>query len=209
LKKLVYESYVGQRFLAGPLSANVRTIEVLNILRHDRREISVICRVKFKNPISKTIFEDRKAEVHLLDRERKGSFLYFIRRRLPAPPKGVDPRSVYLSVPWSVENGVGRVTMLGNTRQIHKVLQDTRRAGVAYKIVSLSDAKFSAASLLGLLTGKQREAISTSFELGYYDIPRKAGSDEIAKKLGIRNPTFVAHRRKAELRLLTEIMKEN
>lgn len=98
--------------------------------------------------------------------------------------------------------------MLGSDRQIKEVLRETRKAGVHYEVISLSDAKFSPASLLGLLTEKQRNALVAAFELGYYDIPRRKDSDEIAKKLGIRNPTFVAHRRKAERHLFAEIMKE-
>ena len=60
---------------------------------------------------------------------------------------------------------------------------------------------------MSLLTEKQREVLTAAFQSGYFDIPRKMSSDELAVKLGIRNATFVAHRRKAERRLLAEILK--
>jgi len=206
VKQLVYEVQIGQRFLAGPLSRKVKSIEVLNVLRHDRNEISVICNVKFKDQFSRTLFEDAEGECQLLEQE--GSiFTFFVKRRLPRPPRGVNPRSVFLSTPWKVENGVGRATLLGSGKQIMTMLRALEKEGFPYRVISLTEANFSSSSLLGLLTDKQRETLALAFRSGYYDIPRKTGSDELSRKMGIRNPTFVAHRRKAERRLIAEILK--
>jgi hypothetical protein len=209
MRRLVYEVYIGQRFLAGPLSQNVKSVEVLNILRHDRTEVSVICRVEFKDLSSRSrnLFDDNKAEIHLLEKEKKGVYTFFVKRKLPNPPKGINPRSVYLSVPWRVENGTGTATLLGNAEQIRGMLKGLQKGGISYKVISLTDAKFSSSSLVSLLTSKQRKALTTAFNLGYYDLPRRIGSDELSRKLGISNPTFVAHRRKAERQLLAEILK--
>lgn len=209
MRQLIYEVNIGQRFLAGPLSQTVKSVEVLNILRFDDKEISVICRVEFKDPnsIENTIFDDKEAETQILQKDAEVLYTFFVRRKLPEPPKGVNPRLVYLSTPWRVENGVGRATILGSEKQIKEMLTALRKAGTVYKIISLTDVIISPSSLLNLLTEKQREVLSTAFQQGYYDIPRRMSSDELALKLGIRNATFVAHRRKAERRLLTEILK--
>jgi TfoX/Sxy family transcriptional regulator of competence genes len=211
VKRLVYEMSIGQRFLAGPLSLTVKSVEVVNILRFDKNDISVICKVEFKNPHSKSniLFEDSIAETQLLEMDRMGVCTFFVRRRLPDPPKGLNPRLVYLSTPWRIENGIGRATFLGSAKQIKKMMVELQNAGIVYKIISLTDARFSQSSLMNVLTGKQREVLSTAFQEGYYDIPRKMRSDELAEKLGMRNATFVAHRRKAERRLLTEILSAN
>jgi predicted DNA binding protein len=97
--------------------------------------------------------------------------------------------------------------LLGSGNQIMGMLRSLQKEGIQYKVISLTEANFTSGTLLGLLTEKQREILTVAFKLGYYDIPRKAGSDELARKLGIRNPTFVAHRRKAERRLIEEILK--
>jgi len=208
MRRLVYEINIGQRFLAGPLSETVKSVDVLNILRFDRNDVSVICRVEYKNPDSNEnrLFKDKKAEIQELEREKRGVCTLFVRRKLPDPPKGVNPRLLYLSTPWRVENGVGRATFLGSAGQIKRMLKSLQNVGVIYKIISLSDVKVSPSDLLDLLTGKQREVLATAFKHGYYDIPRKMRSDELAFELHMRNATFVAHRRKAERRLLTEIL---
>jgi predicted DNA binding protein len=211
VRRLVYEVNIGQRFLAGPLSRAVKSIEVLNILRYEKNEISVICRVEFKNPGSEEnrLFEDMEAETQELEKDRKGAYTFFVRRKLPNPPSGFNTKLVYLSVPWRIENGIGRITCLGSAKQIKGMLRALQKVGIAYKIISLTDARFSQSSLLNVLTDKQREVLAKAFQQGYYDIPRRMRSDELAMKLGMRNATFVAHRRKAEKRLLTEILNES
>lgn len=213
MRRIIYEIDIGEgRFLAGPLSQAVKSVEVLDILRFDRNDISLICKVWFKSPKSsgeKRLFDDEMAEVQKLDEDRNGICTFFVRRKLPDPPEGVNPRLVYLTTPWKVENGIGRATFLGSKRQIKSMLNELHKAGIAYRIISLADARFSETALLSVLTEKQCEVVSKAFQEGYYDIPRRIHSDELAVKLGMRNATFVAHRRKAERRLLAEILGES
>jgi len=211
VRRLVVEVKLGQRFLAGPLSGTVKSVEVLNILRHEKKEISLICRARFRNPRSSgnRLFDDDVAEVHELERDSKGVPVLFVRRRLPRLPKSLDPMAVYVSVPWRIENGIGRATYLGSAKQIRRALRAIERAGIPYKIISLTDARFSPSSLLGLLTDRQREVVSEAFRHGYYDIPRKTRSDELAASLGMSNASFVNHRRKAERRIVAEALSEH
>jgi predicted DNA binding protein len=68
---------------------------------------------------------------------------------------------------------------------------------------------FSPISPLNQLTEKQREVLITAYKMGYYEIPRKLNSDELAKKLGLVNSTVVEHLRKAEQRLIRQILEGN
>jgi len=43
-------------------------------------------------------------------------------------------------------------------------------------------------------------------KLGYYSLPRKTNSEQLAKKLNLHKSALAAHRRKAELRLITQIL---
>jgi predicted DNA binding protein len=82
------------------------------------------------------------------------------------------------------------------------------KARLHYRVVSLMDARFSPDSPLARLTGRQREILTKAYELGYYDRPRRISSDELASRLNIAKSTLVAHRRKAERRLLAEILSD-
>ncbi|NLB76916.1 MAG: helix-turn-helix domain-containing protein [Crenarchaeota archaeon] len=77
---------------------------------------------------------------------------------------------------------------------------------IHYRVVLLADANFSPISPLSQLTEKQQEVLLTAYKLGYYDIPRKITSDELANKLKLVNSTVVEHLRKGEQRILKQII---
>ena len=56
------------------------------------------------------------------------------------------------------------------------------------------------------LTDCQRKALKTAYQAGYFAWPRESIGDEIAETLDVTPPTFHAHLRKAEERLLSEIL---
>jgi len=63
----------------------------------------------------------------------------------------------------------------------------------------------STAALFGSLTFKQRRALITALDNGYYHMPREATAGEIAEKLGIPRTSYVDHLRKAENKLLQAV----
>ena len=60
----------------------------------------------------------------------------------------------------------------------------------------------STGSLFGGLTNKQRRALITALDNGYYHMPRRATAGEIAGKLSIPRTSYVDHLRKAENKVL-------
>ena len=110
-------------------------------------------------------------------------------------------------LPFAVRDGKIRVTLVGDTDQI-KAFLETTATGVNYKVLSLTDAKFSPNSPISRLTDKQQEAISLAFRLGYFDTPRKISVDGLAEKLDLSSSTLAVHLRRAERRLLAEMLNE-
>jgi predicted DNA binding protein len=105
-----------------------------------------------------------------------------------------------------VRDGRLRISLLGNARSLRIFLKTLQRVRLHPRIVSLADAVFSLNSPLEGLTEKQKTVIMDAFKNGYYDFPRRIGSEALAKKLGIREPTLVIHRRKAERKLFAHML---
>lgn len=61
---------------------------------------------------------------------------------------------------------------------------------------------------LSSLTPKQRDVLQKAYEEGYYDFPRKASLEEIAKKNGVPRTTFQNHLRKAENKLIPAVLEQ-
>jgi hypothetical protein len=53
---------------------------------------------------------------------------------------------------------------------------------------------------------RQREAITAASEVGYYDVPRTGSVAEVADRLGCAKSTASNHLRKAEARLVGEVV---
>jgi len=100
------------------------------------------------------------------------------------------------------------VTFVGTAKQVTAVLESLDRARMPHNVISLMDARFSPDSPLARLTKKQRDVLKKAYELGYYDRPRRIGSEELAQKLNLAKSTLVAHRRKAERRVLAQVLSE-
>ncbi len=188
----------------------VKSVEVLTFLKSTPQEVVEICRVQLKDPATsvKDAFTDPTEEVSVLRQEAPDTYVCFYRKRpvrrllsiVSSVPGG------YLSIPYEVRDGRLRISLLGNTRSVRSFLKSLQKVGLRPAIVSLTDAVFSLNSPLEYLTQKQKTVIIDAFKSGYYDFPRKIGSEALAKKLSIREPTLVIHRRKAERKLLAQVL---
>jgi len=63
----------------------------------------------------------------------------------------------------------------------------------------------STAALFGGLTVKQRRALISALDQGYYQMPRSATAGEIAKRLSVPRTSYVDHLRKAENKVLQAV----
>jgi predicted DNA binding protein len=199
-------------FLRQPSLEKIDSLEVITFLKNTPEEVALICRVQFKDPATKVedVFKDKFVEMQILEKDKRGFICYFKKRR-PGEFSKVNPLDAggYLSIPYGIADGRLKGTFLGSEKEVRRIIEGIERAGVNYKVVSLMDARFSPDSPLAGLTEKQRKVILSAFNQGYYDVPRRVSSEELARRLNIREPTLVMHRRKAERRLLAAVVRES
>ena len=196
---------------------HIKTFEILQFLRLDNEEFAAICRIETDQAMPQVgaLFPKGDAEdtfsegAQVLEREKSGAYIVFIRHN--PIPFGFNINQLieggYL-VSMEIREGKIKTTYLGSVKQIKNLLEKLKRHGLCYKILSLTDAKFSLDSPLNALTEKQRRVLIASYKFGYYSLPRKTSSEQLAKKLNLHKSALATHRRKAELRLITQILKE-
>lgn len=61
--------------------------------------------------------------------------------------------------------------------------------------------------LMPKLTPNQKRAIELAFENGYYDFPKKTDMKRLAETMKISTPTFCEHLKKAEKKLMPDIIR--
>ena len=199
------------KFENNPILKKVRSFEILQFLKEGPEEFAVICRIEFGDEATKVedFIDDDIIEMQMLDHEKGGAYTYFIKSRPAAHPMShFDPFTAggYLSVPFEIKDGRARITYLGNGKQVKTFLEGIEKAGVKYRVSSITDAKFPQHSPLSRLTEKQRKVLVAAYRLGYYDEPRRISSLELAKRMKVGSSTLINHRRRAERRLFSELV---
>jgi hypothetical protein len=191
----------------------IKSLELLYFLKQTQEEFAAITRVEFKDPNSKVedlLTGGLLVEAQVLEKEKNGSFTIFLRSgpSLSSVLSVIGIESGFLFPPMGVKDGKIKFSFLGNESQVKQFMEGMDTIGLHYRVVMLTDADFSPISPLNQLTEKQRELLLTAYKSGYYDIPRKITSDQLANKVGLANSTVVEHLRKAEQRLLIHILEQ-
>ena len=220
---LEFSSEEFDKFGEIPLYQKIKSFEILCFLRFDLKEFAVICRVEFEDASMRIedLFPGEKINSQVLEQENEGTCTYFIKGNMHAHALSVRER-LQFDLQWvlnfmgtggyftlyELKDGKVKIGFMGSAKQVKVFLKLIGREKIRYKVVSLTDAKFSLRSPLSQLTEKQRVVLVSAYELGYYDMPRRINSQGLAKKLSLRSSTLVEHRRKAERRVLAELLRE-
>lgn len=109
----------------------------------------------------------------------------------------VDPPVTFLA------RGI-RLSVIGTSTMVKRAMERLPPA-VACSVDRLGGAE-SDGLLVAALTDRQREVIETAFGLGYYEIPRKTTHADIASTLDLSGSTVDEHLRKAEARLMEQLL---
>ncbi len=96
-------------------------------------------------------------------------------------------------------------SFIGEEESIRKMIDRAPFFGDITK-VSVQEASFTASDLLRSLTDRQRELLIEAGRMGYYDYPRSANAEDVAKSMGLSISTVVEHLRKAEKRIMNQIL---
>ncbi len=216
MRRLILEISQKELLKAGiefPPLKLIKSLELLYFLRQTAEEFAAVSRLEFNDPASK--IEDLLTggllvDAQLIEHEKNGSYIVFIRSgpSLSSVLNDIGIEGGYLFPPLGISDGKVKFSFLGNEQQIKQFMETIRNIGIRYRVILLADADFSPVSILNKLTQKQREVLIASYKLGYYDIPRRITSEEIAKRLNLVDSTVVEHLRKAEQRLITHILEQ-
>lgn len=112
------------------------------------------------------------SRVQVLYKDKKSYVVYMEAKPQKFRFDDGEEMNVYIMVPIESNGKMMKITALGKAVEIRKFLQRIEEAGLKFRILSLTDAKFGLDSPLSLLTEKQRKVLVTAYKHGCYDVPR-------------------------------------
>lgn len=99
------------------------------------------------------------------------------------------------------ERGV-LVSFVGSQEAIRDMLRNYEAAGATPSLRKLVEYD-GGSNTLDALTDRQLTVIKTAFELGFYEVPREASTEDVAGELDLDPATVSEHLQRAERNLLT------
>ena len=113
--------------------------------------------------------------------------------------------NVIYDVPFSATSDMIIFSAIGENEPLNKLIKLMKLLGQVEK-VSFTQATFSEHEILKILTDKQRDILIEAKKRGYYEYPRRINTQELSDRLGISKATTVEHLRKAEIRLMSNLL---
>ena len=201
------------RPIFGPVLKRVEIIEALRCLKCDAQGFSIICRIQLQGDMKVKDLLKHKAltSVETLYKEKDGSVVVHLEGKLPAPrnlPQDGLPKWVCDGPPEFVGADKIKIALLGTEKDLQNVLQRAEKQNFPLRILGLAPLEPRLKSHLSRLTSKQRRVLLTAYGLGYYDIPRRTSSEELARDLKVDTSTLLEHLRKAEKKILSGILAD-
>lgn len=133
------------------------------------------------------------------------SHLYVIGFEAPALAEQITQHAADLvgTCDPAIDTQGGTISLVGSQEAIRGVIREYAAAGVSPDLEKLSEYEGSS-SPIAQLTDRQREVLEIAYEQGYYEVPREASAEDIARSLQVDASTVSEHLQRAERNLLTQ-----
>ena len=213
MRKMILEVEPGKiiRKLQGNMLEHIDELELLELIKMDfEKGVKVMLLEITLRSSSK--FEDIKWPKNftvtvLGDKENK--YILIAIAHVPNKLFKCLAKKVKTDVIWTTpthwRNGKMTMACIGEVEELKKILKGMKLFGKVNK-VSYHKPVYQEHNVLSVLTDKQKDIIIAAKRFGYYNYPRKIDAGELAAKVGVSKATAVEHLRKAEGRLMGNIL---
>ena len=213
MRKLIMEMKFKEEILKNFkfLTDKVESIEFLELLKLDfeRRIKMVIAAYNMKEGYS---IEDMKmpenVEIFTVLQREGNRYVCLIKVKYFEKLSDLAKRfniDIIWDTPTIFTNEKMVLSVTGSEENLKKIL-DLFKSIADVKKVSFVKSTYREQSVLSCLTEKQRKILIEAKKNGYYSYPRKINSKKLSEKVGLSKPTVVQHLRKAEVRLISNLL---
>ena len=213
MRKLILELEPNEtiRKLQKPIFNSIHSYELLEMLRIDWEEGVKIglmeCHCKDGIPIEDVKLPDN---VKILNVLKSVDDVHTCIVEVNVPREFTQMLIEYkLTLIWTTPTLISEKKLIysciGDQDNITKFIEIMKTFGDVVDM-RFQKAAYQEHDILSVLTDKQREIVISAKKHGYYDYPKKINSEELSKKIGISKGTLVEHLRKAEIRIMGNIL---
>ncbi|WP_436345236.1 helix-turn-helix domain-containing protein [Natronorubrum sp. FCH18a] len=117
-------------------------------------------------------------------------------------------RGSLITVPPIVcnDDGSNTFSIVGADADIQRAVEGVPD-GVDVTVEAVGGETVAPESAVGRLSRRQREAVEAALEVGYYEVPRRATTETVARELDCASATAAEHLQKAESTLIAALLE--
>ncbi len=206
------EPYEATKEAQRSLFTHIRSYEVLEVLKMDREKSIYVdlieCHLKDNVSIDELTTIGDMDILSVIRSEGNKHICLVLGHQTEAASDafGGSELNLIYTAPSLISEGKVIVSFISNQKDMKRFVEMVKaRVGKVVNI-SFKQSTYEKKHILSILTDKQREILAAAYKYGYYDIPTGISSERLAEKVNISKPTLLEHLRKAERRILTEIL---
>jgi nitrogen regulatory protein PII-like uncharacterized protein len=195
----------------GPILDALKSLRVIEVLKIDFEKgiKAFVAEMEFKEGHTLDEFREQKnMEVLNVLKEEGNKYTCIIKGHVPKQFKKMMKEfdlDLIWDAPMLLSSDKVVFSAIGDQKNIKKFIEAINLIGKATNI-SFKKGAFKEHDLLSVLTDKQREIVIEAMKTGYYDYPKKINSEDLSKRVGVSKATLLEHLRKAEGRLLKNLL---
>jgi hypothetical protein len=207
------------------LTEALKHVHVLQVLEFKSRGFSFLCKGSRTESrlLKEALARDRnnRINVAVLNRDRagtevlqiSGSWSETMRAEKPVRDRTMKffrqmERAPIYSLGPKFEGNTLRITIMARQSVLRRLLSGLTGVHVRYKILRLTKPKAKNESVLDSLTVRQRSIIGLAHAMGYYDVPRRTRTEDLARLLHLDKGTLGEHLRRAEKHVFDTLMSQ-
>lgn len=216
MRKLTVELIPNAEFKGmktGPfkLFNKVKSIEILQFVNidFDRGVRLFIGLFTFKDGFSLQDVEN-PGEIEMLDiiKIKGNEYTCFAKGKPPQEVININQklgRDLIWDTPTIITEDKLVISVVGDKDNLKRFLEVINIYGKIENI-QCQLATYQGRNILSCLTDRQREVVLEAKRNGYYEYPRRINGDQLAQKVGISKAVAIEHLRKAEARIMSNIL---
>lgn len=138
-----------------------------------------------------------------------GYYTAIIKHRTPkklGPVLKALEGSAYLASPTDIRKGSVLLTLFVDKDKASSLAQTLEGQGIPFRIHSVADA--FGGKVAGALSASQLSLVQLANTMGYFDVPRRVSTDDVARIAGVTAPAVSKSIRKVEKMLIEKLLKE-
>ena len=213
MRKMILELKLKEEFLKNFnfLTDKIESIELLELLKIDFEKRIKMAIAAFNIKKGYTV-EDIKmpgyVELFNTLQKKDNRYICLIKVKYFKSLQGLA-KKFNIDIIWDTPSVFTKEKMIisvtGNEENLKKIRELFKNIGEIKK-TSFVKSTFNEQTILSCLTERQKEVFITAKKNGYYNYPRKITSKDLSDKIGISKPAVVKHLRKAEERIVSNIL---